>query len=140
MSAKSSTARFRDIQEQFASGREAYIWLVEKFISSKPATFKGDPSSNALKAILGNSQKYFANNVETLFHDAPHCIAQKSMFARLTNGWVASVILSNAQKFDILLRFAAVAQLSYPQDWDWTVQGASALLVNKQAALEMAEK
>jgi hypothetical protein len=134
-----STARFRDIHKEFATGREAYIWLVENIISARPATFR-DPTSKALKIILGNSRKYFAHNLETLFRDSPYLMAEKSTFARLTNGWVASVNLSNAQKFDILLRLSALARLAYPQDWEWTVHGATALLADKQAASDMADR
>jgi len=128
-----STARFRDIRKEFATGREAYIWLVENIMSARPVAFR-DPSSKALTIILGNSRKYFAQNLETLFQDSPYLMAEKSTYAQLTNGWVASVNLSNAQKFDILLRLAALARLLYPQDWEWTVPGATALLADKQAA------
>jgi hypothetical protein len=128
-----SIARFRDVQEEFVTGRMAYIWLVENILAEKPTIF-ADPSRKKLEAILGNSRKYFAHNLETLFQDSPHLIAGKSTYARLTNGWVASVTLSNAQKFNILLRLSALARLSYPQDWEWTVQGATALLADKQAA------
>ena len=61
-------------------------------------------------------------------------MTEKSTHTLLTNGWVASVNLSNAQKFDILLRLAALARLLYPQDWEWTVPGATALLADKKAA------
>jgi hypothetical protein len=128
-----STARFRDIHQEFDTARDAYIWLVENIISAMPAAFS-DPSSKALTIILGNSRKYFAHNLEALFRDSPYLMTEKSTHTLLTNGWVASVNLSNAQKFDILLRLAALARLLYPQDWEWTVPGATALLADKKAA------
>jgi hypothetical protein len=134
-----STARFRDVHKEFSTGREAYIWLVENIVSARPAIFSV-PSSKKLAIILGNSRKYFAHNLETLFESSPHLMAEQSTFARLSNGWVASVILSNAQKFGILLRLAALAELSYPQDWEWTVQGATGLLADKKAASDMADR
>jgi hypothetical protein len=67
-------------------------------------------------------------------------MAEKSTYTQLTKGWVASVNLSNAQKFDILLRLAALALLPYPQDWEWTVPGATALLADKQAASETSRR
>jgi hypothetical protein len=139
MGAKLNTARFRDIQKDFATGRAAYIWLVDNIVSARPGIF-GDRSSKALDAILGNSRKYFAHNLETLFHHAPYLMAAKSTFTGLTNGWVANVNLSNAQKFNILLRLAALARLTYRQDWEWTVHGAKGLLADQQAASDVANK
>lgn len=126
-----NTARFRGVQKEFATARDAYVWLVESIIGFCPSIF-ADHSTAPLRSSLGKSGKYFAKTLEELFHSSPHLSREESAFVRLSNGWVASVTLSNAQKFDILLRLSVVAGLTYPSDWEWNVPGATALLVDKQ--------
>jgi len=126
-----NTAKFRGMERQFATARDGYIWFVERFLSCSPGVYV-DPYSESVKAAMGKFAKYFALDLETLFESSPSLITGQSTFARLSNGWFASVNLSNVQKFDILLHMAVMAQLSFPKDWDWVVQGATAPLVSKQ--------
>lgn len=44
------------------------------------------------------------------------------------------------QKFEILLRLAAICSLSYMEDWDFRVTGASIALAEKQEMVVLANQ
>lgn len=134
-----NVARFRGTEATFASAREGYIWLAERFLSLRPNLFT-DPSSDTLFVALGNSRNYFAKTPAELFRGAPHLAADEANFARLINGWVANINLNNGQKFDILMRLAAVTGVRYAEEWEWRVHGATELLADKQRATIAADK
>lgn len=134
-----NVASFKGVDASFESAREGYVWLIERFISCRPSLFT-EPSNETLQIALGKSRNYFAKNPAALFRGSPHLADNDSNFARLGNGWVANVNLNNAQKFDILMRFAALAGVSYPEEWEWRVQGATELLADKQKATLAARK
>jgi hypothetical protein len=122
---------FRGERRTFNTAKEGYIWLIERFISERPELFK-NPSNETLFVALGKSRNCFGRNPKSLFKGSPHLADNPSNYQRLSNGWYANLNLSNAQKFDIRLRFGALAHLEYPVDWKWEVSGATQLLVNKQ--------
>ncbi len=134
-----NVASFRGTEKAFDSARDGYIWLVEQFMVCRPALF-ADPSSDTLTLALGKSRNYFGRKPEALFRGSPHLADDASNFSRLSNGWVANVNLNNAQKFDILLRFAALTGVAYPEEWEWRVLGATDLLADKQAAALAAKR
>ena len=118
------------------TAKEGYLWLVERFIAEKRELFV-DPSSETLYLALGRSRNYFAKSPSALFKGSLRLADDASNYARLPNGWYANVNLNNAQKFEILFRFAGLTKTEYLVEWDWEVSGATELLANKQhAAIE----
>src|SRR5690349_7520260 len=63
-------AKFQGAEKTFETARAGYIWLAEQMICSRPDIFS-DPSSPEVQAALGRYAKYFARDIETLFHSTP---------------------------------------------------------------------
>lgn len=131
--AKPTIARFLAKEQSFSTSRDAYLWLIERFVSAKPSVFD-DPSKDTIYLALGKKRNYFGRNLKKMFHGTPHLAENPSNYARLANGWFANLNLNNAQKFDILMRFAALAGMEYPSQWDWEVLDPTDLLMDKQTA------
>lgn len=116
-----TTVSFKSDERSFQSAKEAYVWLIERFLRFHPEPFLNLNWETAFIA-KGQKRNYFGRDPKTMFHESPHLAADLNNWTRLSNGWVVNLNLSNAQKLDILMKFAAVAKLSL-QDWRWHVQG-----------------
>ena len=132
--AKQTVVTFRDEKHDFSSAKDAYVWLVERFLRTKPKVFS-DPSDETLYLALGNRRNYFARSVAALFHGSPDLADNPNNYTKLSTGWFANVNLSNAQKFEILLRFGVLTELEYGTAWDWEVLDPTEELMDKQAAV-----
>lgn len=130
---KPTIARFLGKEQSFSTSRDAYLWLIERFVSAKPSVFD-DPSKDTIYLALGRKRHYFGRNLKKMFHGTPHLAENPSNYAQLANGWLANLNLNNAQKFDILMRFAALSRMEYPTQWDWEVLDPTDLLMDKQTA------
>ena len=117
-----ATARFRKEQEWFPSSKEAYVWLMQKFIQDRPDILEGEDWQRAFIA-KGRAVNYFAKDVESLFRRSPHLAKDSNKYAWLGGGWYADVNLNNVQKFDALCRFGAAAEYEFKKDWDWGEDG-----------------
>ena len=115
-------ARFREEQEWFPSAKEAYVWLMGRFIWDRPDILGGEDWQREFIA-KGRSVNYFAKDLKSLFHHSPHLADDPNKYTRLGDGWFADLNLSNRQKFQILCRFAAIAGYGFEKDWDWFVEG-----------------
>lgn len=131
--AKPTIARFLEKEQTFSTSRNAYLWLIERFVGATPSVFD-DPSENTIYLALGKKRNYFGRNLKKMFHGTPHLAENPSNYASLSNGWYANLNLNNTQKFDILMRFAALAGMEYPAQWDWEVLDPTDLLMDKKAA------
>lgn len=131
--AKPAIARFFERAQSFSTSKDAYLWLIERFIDSKPSVFD-DPSKDTIYLALGRKRNYFGRNMKKMFHGTPKLIENPCNYALLTNGWYANINLNNPQKFDILMRFAALSGMEYPAQWDWEVLDPTELLMDKQTA------
>ena len=136
---KPTVAKFFGSQQQFATSKEAYIWLVERFIAQNPKAFAA-PSSGILDVALGKRRNYFGRNLKRMFHASPELAENPSNYVRLSNGWYANVNLNNAEKFRILLGLAAVTRVAYPNQWDWVVLDPTDALLDKKAATALGER
>jgi len=134
-----NTAKFRGLEHSFDTAKEGYIWLIEQFIAVRPELFT-DPSSETLYLALGKARNYFGKSPEALFKGSPHLADNETNYARLANGWFVNVNINNAQKFEILLRLAALTRAEYPTEWEWKVFGATELLADKQRATTEAKR
>ena len=130
---KPTVARFLDKTREFGTSKEAYVWMVERFAAIRPDVFQ-EPSSDTLYLAFGKRRNYFAKSPTKLFEGTPELANDANHFARLTNGWFVNLNMSNAQKFDILSRLAAITRLSYLDKWDWEVLDPTDALIDKQRA------
>ncbi|MBN8508882.1 MAG: hypothetical protein J0L57_09755 [Burkholderiales bacterium] len=104
-----------DVRE-WEHARDAYVWLLEKFIAAAPHVFDVDPH-RASELAPGTRRNHFAERETELFYSSPHLALSSSNFARLSNGWVADVDVSNDRKLEILLRLSLICGLSYRSRW-----------------------
>ena len=128
---KPTIARFQTFSEHFPTTKDAFVWLVERFISVKPEIFS-NPGQETIHVAVGHARNYFARSAEKLFKASPHLADDPNYYVRLSNGWFLNVNLSNPQKFDILARFARVAGLEYPENWNLEVEDPTEALKFKQ--------
>lgn len=115
---KSTDIVFRGQSKQFFSEKEAYFWLMERFIQYAPKAFEGLDWSSYFRAT-GARTLYFARSLGELFQSAPSHANDPNKFYLLKNGWYAKALLTEKQKLELLLKFAAVASLPIREQWDW---------------------
>ena len=134
-----TTTHFVGRTEDFSKGKDAYLWLVQRFREHRPGLLESQDRWHQ-RAFKGRTRRYFAASPRELFPEDSAQSEQASNFSELPGGWYANVNLDHGQKFDILLRLAAICQLKYPDDWDFRVAGATVLLTEKQAAVVLGER
>lgn len=117
---KLTLARFKNQENEFPSSKDAYVWLLERFISAKPDLFF-TPNWETDFVALGRARNYFDRDPRSMFHESPHLAENKSNYRKLSNGWYANVNLSNERKFHVLGRLAAVAKVQWESEWYWEV-------------------
>ncbi len=117
-------AGFRGIEHRFETAKEAYCWLIEKFIEAHPEPFITMNWETAFIA-KGQRRNYFGRNLKTMFHGSPHLADDQNNYKKLANGWYVNLNLKNDQKLDILCKFAAVGKFSFGQDWKWEIEGTT---------------
>ena len=115
-------ARFREEEQWFSSARDAYVWLIGKFIRDRPDVLKGEDWQRKF-VTEGWAARYFAKDLKLLFPRSSHRAHDPNMYTRLGDGWFANLNLNNTQKFRILCRFSAIAGYKFEKDWDWFVEG-----------------
>ncbi len=111
---------FRGEKRHFDSAKEAYVWLIERFIAAHPELF-GHVNWETAFVAKGRSRLYFARNIGKMFPKSPHLAADRSNYARLSNGWFANMNLANREKEQLLQKFAAVARFP-ATEWRWHVE------------------
>lgn len=120
---KATDVEFRGRKEHHATEKEAYVWLLERFIERYPKPFVELDWETVFVAI-GPRAAYFAKSVERLFGaHHQHLAADRNNWVRLSNGWYAKLVLSEVQKLALLLKFGGVAGLLFGVDWDWNGRG-----------------
>ena len=100
-------AGFRSVSRDFPSEKEAYCWLIEKFIAAHPSPFT-KVNWELVFFAKGRQRNYFGRNLKKMFHASPHLAETSSNYQRLSNGWYINLNLSRNEKFEILCKFAAV--------------------------------
>lgn len=134
-----TTAVFIGRTEHFASGKDAYIWLVQRLRGHHVGLFENQDRWHQ-RAFQGVTRKYFAKSPAELFAPGSNLSTQGSCYIQLGDGWYANVNLNHGQKFDILLRLAAVCQLQYVDQWDFQVTGATPNLASAQKQVVLGQK
>lgn len=133
--ARPTVLSFRGEEREFPSQKQAYIWLVERFIAHNPRPFV-DLDWRTVYIVKGPRILYFARSLRALFKQSPRLANDKNKHHRLTNGWYAQLYLSENQKVEILERLGAVAHLKMGVDWDWNGRGLSPVHVDANELLE----
>jgi hypothetical protein len=115
---KRISASFRGIKKTFRYAKDAYIWLIDNFVSVKPDLLDEDWQKEF--AAKGRVRNYFSRDRKDLFEASPHLAEDSNNYARIAKrDWYAITNLNNAEKFQILCNLAAVAGLRYELDWTW---------------------
>ncbi len=139
---------FRSTEKHFPTAKEAYIWLVDRFVGVRRDVFTNVRWETTGYISVGRHRteegrpirNYFARSPQQLFRNSPWLAEDQSKYVRLQNGWHANVNLNNREKFDILCRFGWVVELKGGQDWDWDVLDPSEGLRDRKARIALAEK
>jgi len=120
---KPTDVEFLGHKEHCDSEKDAYIWLIERFVQHYPKPFQ-ELDWETLFVAKGPRALYFAKSVRRLFGvDRDDLASDQNKWHRLDNGWYAKLLLSEAQKLTLLHKFGSVAHLRFGVDWDWNGQG-----------------
>lgn len=134
-----TTAVFVGKVQDFKTGKDAYLWLVERLRNHRSGLLESQDHWHQ-RAFKGTSRRYFARAPKELFPLGSKLSEQAGNVAELVGGWYANTNLNHEQKFEILIRLAAICRVSYPEDWDFRVTGASIALAEKQAMVVLANQ
>ncbi len=126
-----TTAIFRGKQADFPSGKDAYIWMIERFRQYHPGLLENQDHWHD-KAFKGTTRRFFAKEAASLFPAGSELSSSSSNFSKLSEGWYANINLKHEQKFQILIRLSVICRLSYPSDWDFIITGATPELAQIQ--------
>lgn len=133
--AKPTEAMFQGSHRHFDSEKEAYVWLIERFVQHYPRLFDA-PDGSTLYVAKGSRTMYFARSLRRLFGAKQHLAADPNKYHRLPNGWYAKLVLSDSQKLSLLSKFATVAGLKFGTDWDWNSLGKNSPDLDADALLQ----
>jgi hypothetical protein len=103
-----TTATFRGTPKEFSSEKDAYLWMLGRFISCEPQLFTGTASHLRYLCYGARGAIYFSRSRVELRKPQP-----------LPNGWYVELNLGNTQKIRNLGKLASAAQLKYGTDWKW---------------------
>lgn len=112
--------RFNSSEQEFSTAKEAYCWLIERFVETYPGPFN-EINWETYFFGAGRTRMYFARDLKRMFRETTHLASDRNNFRRLSNGWYANLNLNNEQKWRILCKFAAVAKFSWEREWYWKV-------------------
>ncbi len=114
-------------KEYCESEKEAYIWLIERFVQHYPKPFV-ELDWETVFVAKGPRAMYFARSLRRLFGEKhQHLAADHNKYCQLSNGWFAKLVLSESQKLGLLRKFAELAGLRFGTDWDWNSLGKNPL-------------
>lgn len=114
---KATLVSMQGQKRMFATSKEAYIWLLDRFIANRPDILKDDRQRDRI--VTGRGRIYLAQTPKELFLASPHLADDPIYFARVSGGWFAITNLNNDVKFNVLCRFARIAGFDYGKDWTW---------------------
>ena len=118
-----TTVTFKGESAHFDTAKEAYVWLINKFLFAYPEVLDGEDWLRGFVAEGGRGARFFARDLASLFPTSSDRASDPSNYRRVGGGWLANLNLSNRQKFSVLCKLAAGAELSLGKDWDWDVEG-----------------
>ena len=124
-------ALFRSRTEHFASGKDAYLWLIEQFCRFNRSVLSEYDNLHT-RAGTRSRGKRFARNPLALFPEGSNRRGNPSYYATVGDGWYADVNLNHDDKFATLLQLAYLSKLEYELEFDFQVLGATEQLLKHQ--------
>jgi hypothetical protein len=134
-----TTGTFRGRNNEFASGKDAYLWLVEQFCRYRSGTLDKYVALHT-KAGARSKGRRFAANESDLFPKGSRRQGDPTFYSKVSNGWFADTNLSHADKFATLMQLSYVCGLEYEVDWNFRVTGATEQLLEHQQSVVGARK
>lgn len=89
-----TTVMFRGQRCAFPSAKEAYVWLMERFMSAYPRLFTDLNREEIVYVVKGITRNYFGRSPARMFRGSPHLAEDPNNYARLPNGWYVNVCRS----------------------------------------------
>jgi hypothetical protein len=134
-----TVARFLKDEQSFETGKAAYLWLVDRFLSYRPDVLDEYLKRKAL-SVTSPEGRRFGRNAKELFPAGSSRAGDTKYFSLIGSGWYVDTNLNHDDKFAALLQLASICQLSYPQDWDFRVSGGTTQLRAHQDTVRRAEE
>ncbi len=135
---KPTTALFLKETRHFPTEKEAYVWLMERFVQHYPKPFETIDWETRFVAV-GTRTIYFAKSLKNLVKTSPALASDPTKYHRLANGWYAKLVLSEKQKVDLLYKFGTVAGLLMGRHWDWNGRAAASPQMTAEELLQQLE-
>ena len=132
-----STVTFRGKIESFASGKEGYVWLVDQFGLHQKNLFT---EYEAFHRKRKSSGCRLARSPEGLFPAGSARAHVASNYAAVVGGWYVDANLNHVGKFALLIQLGHLAQMQYPTDWNFEIDGSTEDLEQRQKAVVKAEE
>lgn len=129
-----TTARFFDEMHEFRSGKDAYLWLVSRFLAHCPDVL--DRYVALHQRDSGRSKGCrFARDPLELFPQGSNRRGDSARYAKLGLGWFADTNLNHDDKFATLIQLSFGCGLEYDEHWEFRVTGATNKLRSHQEAV-----
>jgi hypothetical protein len=112
-----TSVTFRGASRNFPTAKEAYVWLVDKFLSTRPDLLEDRQRRESIAAGWG--RYYFGRSRAEMFQTSPHLAEDQNNYGRATGGWFVNLNISNDIKLEVLRRLASFAGLKEGEDWTW---------------------
>lgn len=111
-------AMYAGIEREFPSQKEAYIFLVDRFLQAKPDLFDAawKVKFSAKRSIR---RDHFARSPRELFTKTPRLAENDANYARVSSGWFANTNIAKREKRKNLFRLAALGNFACGKDWSW---------------------
>ena len=129
-----TTATFRQREQHFESGKEAYLWLAEQIYRFHAHVFEEYAKLHTRAGAISRGRR-FARNPKDLFPADSSRQSNPSFYSSVGAGWYADVNLSHDEKFATLVQLSHLAGLKYEIDWDFKVLGATQELIKHQRSV-----
>lgn len=128
---------FLDDSAHFPNGKDAYIWLVRRFLKH---------SQNCLAALVEHEKRSnpahrgarFALNPSELFPMDSIRAGNRSYYSDIGGGWFADTNINHATKFETLMQLGRECGLKYELDWDFKPMGSTDELAERKRAVSAA--
>lgn len=132
-----STVTFLGKRQEFSSGKDGYVWLVDQFGLYHKNLFTDYANFHKQRKSRGS---HLAKKPKDLFPVESNRADNKNNYAAVVGGWYVDINLNHAGKFELLLQLGYLSKLEYPTDWNFEITGSTEELVARQQGVVWAEK
>jgi hypothetical protein len=114
--AASRQVKFRGFSRYFDSQKEAYEWLIDKFLIAAPGILENEEHRHFI--CDGPGRRYLADRPQDLWLKSTHLVDEK-LYKKMSNGWYLNTNLDEKTKLGVLRRFAKISGFQEDADWSW---------------------